>query len=85
MHSHKRIFNSDLPHRAVSVWLYLCDRANYKTGTCFPSIKTIASSLKLSPSTVKRALSDLEKAGFIEKENRWRANGGKSSNLYHIK
>ena len=77
------IFASDLPSRAVTVYLYLEKRAN-KESTCFPAIPTIAKDTKLSVSTVKRALNDLVKAGFISKENRYRDNGGKSSNLYYL-
>ncbi len=39
---------------------------------------------KLSPSTVRRALRDLRKAGVIESEQRYRENGGKSSLLYKL-
>jgi predicted transcriptional regulator len=44
----------------------------------------IAKELKLSRSTVKRAEADLEKSGRLRKEQRWRENGGKSSNLYYL-
>lgn len=74
----------ELPHRAVSVYIYLYDRAN-KDGECWPAIPTIASELKLSPSTVRRALHDLRKTGLIETEQRYREKGGKSSLLYKIR
>ena len=35
----------DLPHRAISVYIYLADRAN-KDGICWPSIPTISKDLK---------------------------------------
>jgi predicted transcriptional regulator len=63
--------------------MYLCDRAN-KDGKCYPAIGTIARELKLSRSTVKRAIADLEKGGHLRREQRWRENGGKSSNLYYL-
>ncbi len=78
------LYSSELPHRAVAVFMYLRDRAD-KDGKCYPAIGTIARELKLSKSTVKRTISDLEKSGHLRKEPRWRENGGKSSNLYHIK
>ena len=56
----KEIYEAELPHRAVAVYLYLKDRAN-KEGTCYPAIGTIARELHLSVSTVKRAISDLER------------------------
>ena len=54
-------------------------------GECWPGIKTIAVDLGLSKSTVKRAISDLEKHGYIEKEYRYRDNGSLTSNLYRVK
>ncbi|WP_034145276.1 helix-turn-helix domain-containing protein [Desulfosporosinus sp. BICA1-9] len=72
-----------MPHRARAVYMYLHDRAD-KEGKCYPAIGTIAKELKLSRSTVKRAIADLEKSGRLRKEQRWRENGGKSSNLYYV-
>ncbi|MBP1564105.1 MAG: helix-turn-helix domain-containing protein [Oscillospiraceae bacterium] len=63
--------------------MYLRDRAD-KNGSCFPAISTIASDLKMSKSTVKRALSDLEKAHYIRHERRYRQSGGNSTNLYFV-
>lgn len=81
------IYHSDLPPRAVNVYRYLKDRAN-KQGQCFPSVSTIAKDLHISDSTVKRALNDLERTGFIKRENRFRTYNkktyGKTSNLYTI-
>lgn len=77
-------YRMDLPHRAKSVYIYLADRAN-KDGECWPAIPTIARELKLSQSTVRRALQDLRKAGFLETEQRYRKHGGKSSLLYSLK
>ena len=77
-------YQSELPHRAISVYVYLSDRAN-KKGECFPAIPTIAGDLKLSESTVRRALHDLRKAGLITSKQRYRPNGAKSSLMYKIK
>lgn len=77
------VYAADLPHRAISVYMYLKNRAN-KAGSCFPSITTIAGDLSYSRRTVERALADLEKAGFIRREHRFRPKGGKSSNLYWV-
>lgn len=77
------LYRMDLPHRAVSVYIYLFDRTN-KNGECWPAIPTIAADLNLSQSTVRRALKDLRKAGLITTEQRYRAKGGKSSLLYKI-
>jgi predicted transcriptional regulator len=83
MNYNRIVYDHDLPHRAVAVYMYLRDRAN-KEGKCFPSIQTIKTDLKLSKSTVIRALHDLEQAGLITKEERWRTNGGRSSTLYAL-
>ena len=81
MLNNREIYSTNLPHRAVAVYMYLRDRAN-KDGSCYPAINTIAQDLKISKSTVKRALSDLEKDGYISHERRYRKTGGNSSNLY---
>lgn len=78
------LYSSELSHRAVAVYMYLRDRCD-KHGKCYPAIGTIARELKLSRSTVKRAIADLEKAGRLSREQRWRESGGKSSNLYFIR
>ena len=77
------LYSSELPHRARAVYMYLHDRAD-KDDKCYPAIGTIAKELKRSRSTVKRAIADLEKSGRLRKEQRWRENGGKSSNLYYL-
>ena len=78
------LYRMELPHRAISVYIYLSDRAN-KNGECWPAIPTIAADLKLSPSTVRRALRDLRKAGLVETRQRYREKGGKSSLLFTLK
>ena len=83
MNYNKLIYEYELPHRAVAVYLYLRDRAD-KDGRCFPSVSTIGRDLKLSQRTIFRALIDLEKARLIAKEIRIRQNGGRSSTLYTI-
>lgn len=75
--------DKELPHRARVVYMYLRDRSD-KEGKCWPGIKTIAADLKLSRSTVKRAIADLEKLGYVKKEHRHRENGSYTSNLYTV-
>ena len=77
------IYQRELPHRAKAVYMYLKDRCDRK-GQCYPSINTIAKELGLSRRTVERGISDLLRAGLIEKKQRWRENGGKSSLLYTL-
>lgn len=78
------LYRTDLPHRAVAVYIYLADRTN-ENNECWPAIPTIAADLKLSPSTVRRGIRDLKKAGLIETEQRYRKKGGKSSLLFQLK
>ena len=78
------LYKMDLHHRAVAVYIYLADREN-RDGECWPAIPTIARELKLSQSTVRRALQDLRKAELLETEQRYRAKGGKSSLLFRLK
>lgn len=78
------LYKMDLQHRAVAVYIYLADRAN-RDGECWPAIPTIARALKLSQSTVRRALQDLRKAELLETEQRYRTKGGKSSLLFRLK
>ena len=49
----------------MAVYMYLRDRSDAE-GKCWPGIKTIASDMKLSRSTVKRALHDLEQHGYLK-------------------
>ena len=58
--------DTELPSRAKAVYMYLRDRSDAE-GKCWPGIKTIASDMKLSRSTVKRALHDLEQRGYLKK------------------
>lgn len=66
------------------MYMYLKSMSASK-GECWPGINTIASDLGLSRSTVKRAIADLEKRGYIEKTQRCRDNGSFTSNMYTIK
>lgn len=78
------LYRTELPHRAVAVYIYLADRTN-ENNECWPAIPTIAADLKYSPSTVRRGIRDLEKAGLLETEQRYRKKGGKSSLLFKIR
>ena len=79
----REIYASDLSPRAISVYIYLCDRAD-EDGVCFLGQKRIAADLGLSVSTVKRALADLEQSGHIEKTARYHTRNGRRSNLYKL-
>ena len=79
----RRIYDLDLPHRAVTVYAYLCDRAD-KNGECFPSTLTISKDLSLGRRTVFRALKDLESNGLITRTRRRNPLGGWTSSLIRL-
>ena len=79
-----KIYADELPSRAVSVYMCLYDHAN-RDGNCYPSLSAISKETKLSLRTVQRAVNDLEKSGYIRKEQRFRKNGANSSTLYFLK
>lgn len=73
-----------LPNRAKLVYVYLHDRMDSENKT-WPGINRIAFDLSLSRSTVKRAIGDLVKAGYVRKESAYRENNrGQTSNRYFI-
>jgi predicted transcriptional regulator len=82
--NYTKLYRMELPHRAISVYIYLADRAN-KENVCWPSIRTISKDLQLSESTTRRALNDLRKVGLVQTEQRYRENGGNSSLRYFLR
>ena len=79
----RRIYDLDLPHRAVTVYVYLCDRAS-NDGECFPSTQTMSKDLHLGRRTIFRALKDLEDNGLIHRTRRRSRNGGWTSSLIRL-
>lgn len=84
MKDYEQIFRDDLSFAAQSIYRYLRYRQG-KNGNCYPSHKKIAADTKCSVSTVKRAINELVEKGHVEKLNRRRANGAKTSNCYICK
>ena len=78
-----KLYQTDLPHRAKLVYIYLHDRMDTEH-KAWPGLNTIAKDLSLSRSTVKRAVKDLERAGLIRKEPHYRENGSATSNRYYL-
>lgn len=78
-----RVYKSNLISRAKQIMFYLINRSNAE-GTSFPSVRTIASDCGVSERTVQRTMKVLLEEGFVIKENRYRDNGGQSSNLYKL-
>ncbi len=79
----KIVIDMGLMHRELCVYRYLCERANVK-GECYPSIPTISKDVKLSESTVRRAIIGLESRKLLRKKCRFRSSGATSSNLYKL-
>ncbi len=77
------IFYSNVKSNSILVYLYL-ERHGARKRQCFHSTKTIADNLNISQRTVSRSINELEAEGYILRINRYRQNGGKSSNLYEI-
>ena len=84
MSLYKNLYKEDLPPRAKTLYMYLTDRAD-KNGECWPAIKTISRDTSMCVTTVKQAINDLIKAGFLRKESSFRENGGQTSNRYFLK
>ena len=84
MREYEKIFHDDLSFRALSIYRYLRYRQG-KNESCYQSHKTIARDNSCSVSTVRRAIDELVKKGYIEKINRRRQNGSKTSNMYICK
>jgi hypothetical protein len=70
--------------RARFVYMCLCKHADSTHQTCFPSLNRIAEIVGKSISTVKRAVRELCKYGAIERNPRFRKDGGQTSNLYKV-
>ena len=81
MREFEMIFRDDVSFRAQSIYRYLRYRQG-KNESCYQSHKTIARENKCSVSTVKRAIDELVRKGYIEKINQRRSNGSKTSNRY---
>lgn len=84
MKAMETIYADEMSAKAIAIYRYLLDRQG-KHENCYPSHKTIASHMNCSPSTVKRAINELVRRGYVEKTNRRRANGSKTSNSYICK
>ena len=78
------IYSDHLPSRAVTVYLYLTQRANAQ-GQCWPSERRIAKDLSMAKSTVRRAIEDLKRGGYLITEPRYRKTGANSSLLFTVK
>lgn len=77
------IFSSDLSAYAKLVRLYLARCAN-SDRQAFPSYNRIAKDCGISRDTAKRAVSELEEKGWIEKSHQVKDDGEHLSNIYSL-
>lgn len=83
-----RAFNPGLRMRPVrnelNVLLSLVDRWGWKSidDFPFPSAKTVAQAIGLNERTVRKALTSMVDQGLIERHERHRDDGGRTSNAY---
>ena len=84
MKAFEMIYMDEVSAKAVSVYRYLLDRQGSHE-YCFVSHRRMASDLKISVSTVKRALDELERKGYVDIEQQRRANGSRCSNVYRCR
>ena len=75
--------DESIPNRAKLVYIYLADRMDSER-KAWPGINRIAADLSLSRSTVKRAISDLVRCGYVRKEAAFRPNSSQTSNRYFL-
>tara|TARA_R110000764_G_scaffold7045_1_gene25689 strand:- start:6108 stop:6800 length:693 start_codon:yes stop_codon:yes gene_type:complete len=66
------------------VLYWIANHHNGETGLCFPSINRLAKVSKISRRSVEKHISDLEDQGFIKITQRFRTEGGKTSNSYKL-
>ena len=80
-HSWIAFEDEELTATETLVYNVLC-RYQGKNEDCFPSHKTIAKQCKRAVSSVKLAISSLERKGYISKAPQKRPDGGNSTNRY---
>lgn len=81
---HNAVFESGLSSNAILVRLYLARCANGGR-QAWPSLNTIAARCKVSRATVKRALTELEEKGWLERTRRVRESGERDTTVYLLK
>ncbi|MEG1205883.1 MAG: helix-turn-helix domain-containing protein [Oscillospiraceae bacterium] len=79
------IFDFALKPIPFTVYCCLAKHRDEKSGSCFPSRKKLAELCRISLQSVDNALRELEAVGLLEKAERYRSNGSRTSNCYHIR
>ena len=68
----------------LAVLMQLCDFWWDSERKPYPSKKTLAERLSLSPRQVQRYIAELEAAGLVQRNERRASHGGKLTNLYDL-
>ena len=70
---------------AAKIVLYwIADHHNSETGACFPSLSVLADECEMDRATVIRHITALSEFGLIQKVERNRNNGSRTSNGYQL-
>ena len=78
------VYALELPFGQKAVLTALANRADKKTGECFPSIRRITCDTGLGRSTVINHINKLVRAGYIAKSYQFRSDNSQRSNLYKL-
>jgi len=68
----------------INIILHLANRWWTADNRPMPSKNSIAEAMNIDPSTVRRRIQRLEKAGFIRREERRVSKVGSKTNIYHL-
>ena len=79
-----QIFELGLKPKELAVYCCLLRHSDKNTDNCFPSRRLIAGECSMDKKTVDSALKELEARGLIKKLCRYRENGSRTSNMYHL-
>ena len=74
----------DLAPAPKIVLYWIANHHNGETGLCFPSINRLAKVCRMSRRSVEKHIADLAGLGLIQVTQRFRPEGGKTSNSYQL-
>ncbi len=77
------VLDADISSAAIRLYAVLRRYAD-RDGMCFPSRQTLASRMRCSDRTVDSAIKELLELGALEKERRYKDDGGYTSNIYTV-
>ena len=77
------VLDADVSSAAIRLYAVLRRYAD-RDGMCFPSRQTLATRMHCSDRTVDSAIKELLGLGALEKERRYKEDGGYTSNIYTV-